>query len=72
MEEARRSQNGRNTPLSQAARQRISIELIRRAATYRLDKQHDLLTKITENALVHPSIPKEDIINIADIATGTG
>jgi hypothetical protein len=41
-------------------------------ATSRLDKQHYLLTKITENTLIHPSIPKETIISVADIATGTG
>ncbi|KAJ5370417.1 uncharacterized protein N7496_006509 [Penicillium cataractarum] len=38
----------------------------------RLDKQHDLLTKITENNLIHPSIPRESILSVADIATGTG
>ncbi|KAF3384451.1 hypothetical protein F1880_002273, partial [Penicillium rolfsii] len=37
-----------------------------------LDKQHDLLTKITENHLIHPSISKEKITSVADIATGTG
>lgn len=44
----------------------------RLVATYRLDRQHELLTKITENALVHPTILKDNIINVADIATGTG
>ncbi|KAJ5432707.1 uncharacterized protein N7458_011863 [Penicillium daleae] len=38
----------------------------------RLDKQHDLLKKITEDSLIHPSIPKEEILSVADIATGTG
>ncbi|CAI7607391.1 unnamed protein product [Penicillium pancosmium] len=38
----------------------------------RLDAQHNLLVKATQNTLVHPSIPKEKVISVADIATGTG
>ncbi|KAL4925544.1 class I SAM-dependent methyltransferase [Aspergillus undulatus] len=38
----------------------------------RLNLQHNLLSKITSNFLIHPSIPTGDIISVADVATGTG
>ncbi|KAJ5993232.1 hypothetical protein N7451_008956 [Penicillium sp. IBT 35674x] len=38
----------------------------------RLNDQHRLLTKVTENTLIHPSIPKGNLLSVADIATGTG
>ncbi|KAJ5619660.1 hypothetical protein N7510_003644 [Penicillium lagena] len=38
----------------------------------RLNAQHDLLFKVTQNTLIHPSIPKDGILSVADIATGTG
>ncbi|KAL4860624.1 hypothetical protein BDV12DRAFT_181305 [Aspergillus spectabilis] len=38
----------------------------------RLDAQHRLLSKVTQNTLIHPSIPKEKIQSIADVGTGTG
>ncbi|PWY89171.1 LaeA-like methyltransferase [Aspergillus heteromorphus CBS 117.55] len=38
----------------------------------RLNAQHNLLVKVTQNTLIHPSIPKEQLFSIADIATGTG
>ncbi|KAK2836966.1 hypothetical protein FQN49_006542 [Arthroderma sp. PD_2] len=38
----------------------------------RLDAQHNLLSKVTENTLIHPSIPKERVLCVADIGTGTG
>ncbi|KAJ5948605.1 hypothetical protein N7454_001912 [Penicillium verhagenii] len=38
----------------------------------RLNAQHNLLTKVTKNTLIHPSIPKEGLLAVADIATGTG
>jgi hypothetical protein len=38
----------------------------------RLDAQHNLLSKVTKNTLIHPSIPKEGVLSVADIGTGTG
>ncbi|KAM5449461.1 hypothetical protein MaudCBS49596_004942 [Microsporum audouinii] len=38
----------------------------------RLDAQHRLLSKVTDNTLIHPSIPKEGLHSVADIGTGTG
>ncbi|KAJ5224393.1 uncharacterized protein N7469_007896 [Penicillium citrinum] len=38
----------------------------------RLDAQHDLLLKVTENSLIHPKIPTDTLFSVADIATGTG
>ncbi|PYH93369.1 hypothetical protein BO71DRAFT_381648 [Aspergillus ellipticus CBS 707.79] len=38
----------------------------------RLNAQHNLLVKVTRGTLIHPSIPKDQLISIADIATGTG
>lgn len=46
--------------------------LTRRGETSRLNDQHRLLTKVTENNLIHPSISKETLLSVADIATGTG
>ncbi|KAL2783329.1 LaeA-like methyltransferase [Aspergillus keveii] len=40
--------------------------------TERLDAQHILLAKVTGNTLIHPSIPKEGILSVADVGTGTG
>jgi hypothetical protein len=38
----------------------------------RLDAQHNLLSKVTENTLIHPTIPKESVLSVADVGTGTG
>ncbi|OQD87727.1 hypothetical protein PENANT_c005G05526 [Penicillium antarcticum] len=38
----------------------------------RLDAQHSLLSKVTGNILIHPSIPKDGIFSVADVGTGTG
>ncbi|KAL4871675.1 hypothetical protein BDV12DRAFT_183536 [Aspergillus spectabilis] len=38
----------------------------------RLDAQHKLLLKVTNNTLIHPSIPKEGVLSVADVGTGTG
>ncbi|KAL3465043.1 S-adenosyl-L-methionine-dependent methyltransferase [Aspergillus heterothallicus] len=40
--------------------------------TERLNAQHRLLAKVTNNTLIHPSIPKEHIRSVADVGTGTG
>ncbi|KAE8149936.1 hypothetical protein BDV25DRAFT_140320 [Aspergillus avenaceus] len=38
----------------------------------RLNTQHQILTKIAENTLIHPTIPVAGLRSIADIGTGTG
>jgi hypothetical protein len=38
----------------------------------RLDAQHNLLSKVTNNTLIHPSIPVEGVLSVADVGTGTG
>ncbi|BCR92568.1 putative LaeA-like methyltransferase [Aspergillus chevalieri] len=38
----------------------------------RLNSQHVFLLEVYGNNLIHPSIPKENIQSVADIATGTG
>ncbi|KAJ5372013.1 hypothetical protein N7517_004019 [Penicillium concentricum] len=38
----------------------------------RLNAQHNLLSKVTKNNLIHSSIPKEGVLSVADIGTGTG
>ncbi|KAL5336817.1 LaeA-like methyltransferase [Aspergillus crustosus] len=38
----------------------------------RLNAQHKLLSKVTKNTLIHPSISKESLIAVADVGTGTG
>ncbi|KAF9883356.1 hypothetical protein FE257_003572 [Aspergillus nanangensis] len=38
----------------------------------RLDAQHKLLSKITDNTLIDPSIPPKNVLSVADIGTGTG
>jgi hypothetical protein len=38
----------------------------------RLDAQHNVLSKVTENILIHPSIPTEGVLSVADVGTGTG
>ncbi|KAJ5762328.1 uncharacterized protein N7511_005710 [Penicillium nucicola] len=43
-----------------------------RKESERLDAQHRLLSKVTGNTLIHPSIPKESIFSVADVGTGTG
>ncbi|KAB8227788.1 class I SAM-dependent methyltransferase [Aspergillus alliaceus] len=43
-----------------------------RKESQRLDTQHTLLVKVARNTLIHPSIPKDDVLSVADIGTGTG
>ncbi|EFR03062.1 hypothetical protein MGYG_06060 [Nannizzia gypsea CBS 118893] len=38
----------------------------------RLNSQHNLLLKVTDNTLIHPSIPQESVHSVADVGTGTG
>ncbi|KAL3470108.1 hypothetical protein BJX99DRAFT_264543 [Aspergillus californicus] len=38
----------------------------------RLDAQHRLLTRISDNTLIHPSIAKDAVFSVADVGTGTG
>ncbi|KAJ6119067.1 hypothetical protein N7471_013018 [Penicillium samsonianum] len=38
----------------------------------RLDAQHNVLSKVTEKLLIHPSIPTEGVLSVADVGTGTG
>lgn len=39
--------------------------------SHRLDQQHRVFTRLADG-LIHPSIPKQQIRKIADVATGTG
>lgn len=70
--EIQRNLIGKRNLQSQSKALAISKVLIRRVKTFRLNDQHRLLTKVTENTLIHPSIPKENLLSVADIATGTG
>ena len=38
----------------------------------RLNTQHDFIKQACDGHALHPSIPKESILNVADVATGTG
>ncbi|KAJ5089837.1 hypothetical protein N7532_008521 [Penicillium argentinense] len=51
-----------------------SIYLLSRdaAETERLNKQHHFLTALLGSNLIHPSIPKNSILAVADLGTGTG
>lgn len=67
-----RNRNGMKHDLIQSKQVVTAEYLTKGTATSRLNAQHNLLTKVTENTLIHPSIPKEGLLNVADIATGTG
>jgi len=38
----------------------------------RLDNQHHFINTFGPKNIIHPSLPKDQIIRVADIATGTG
>lgn len=38
----------------------------------RLDTQHDFLRALAHGELIHPSIPRQGLRAVADVATGTG
>lgn len=42
------------------------------AQHYRLNKQYVFFKELTGGSPLHPSIPKDGLFAVADIATGTG
>lgn len=38
----------------------------------RLNAQHKFLVELSDSHSIHPSIPKDRLFSVADIATGTG
>ena len=49
-----------------------TLALLTRPSVSRLNWQHYFLLEVIEGHLIHPSVPMQELKDIADVGTGTG